>query len=299
MNEVYIHLGLHKTATTFLQKYFFKIYSKECGYIDIRKKTPLFLEYILHSNDLDFDYTKAQELFKNEAYRDKNSSKIITLSDEQFCGSPWNNAKDRKRYLDRLNSVFSDAKYIIVFRRQEDIVHSLYLQYIKSGGTTTFTQFLTYKRTPLEFSLKSYLNYGKYLQYIVTTTSTDRVKCLLYEEMKDNPQIFLSSLAAYLGFNIDERIVNSLNIRANKSLPIYAVNFVRFINKFSSSFIHPFLLFPTRLRTYTLKTLISILPPSKNTLRNLNDLQQFCRDPKKDNYIISNIIKKDIKRIGY
>jgi hypothetical protein len=299
VQKIFIHMGLHKTASTFLQKKFFISYSNKSGYIQIRKDARNFLDYTLNCNDIDFSANHARKIFEKEINAETINQTTLTMSDEQFCGSPWNDAKDRARYFDRLNAVFPNAFYIVVFRNQEDIVKSLYLQYVKTGGSANWQQFFCYKRHPLEFSRKSYLNYGNYLNYIFTKIDSSRIKCLLYEDMLSNPNQFFSDLAAYIGFETDERLNEILSYKANKSLPSYLVKIIIFINKFCSSMRQPFLMLPSKLRTYLIRILIRILPQSKKGIIDPSELKAFCYEPKKNNGILAKHVDRDLTKLGY
>jgi len=299
MQKIFIHMGLHKTGSTFLQKKFFTLYANASGYIQIRKDAKNFLTYILHCNDVDFSADYAKKIFEKELNTEKNVQATLTISDEQFCGSPWNDAKDRARYFDRLNSVFPHASYIVVFRNQEDIVKSLYLQYVKTGGSANWQQFFCYKRHPLEFSRKSYLNYGNYLNYILTKIDRGRIKCLFYEDMLNNPKKYFIDLATYIGFETDERINEIISFKANKSLPSYLVKMIIFINKFCSSMRQPFLVLPSKPRAYLIRTLIRTLPQSKKGIIDSSALREFCYEPKKYNRILAKHVDRDLTKLGY
>jgi len=69
---------------------------------------------VLNCNDIDFNANHARKIFEKEINAEKINQATLTISDEQFCGSPWNDAKDRARYFDRLNAVFPNAFYIVV-----------------------------------------------------------------------------------------------------------------------------------------------------------------------------------------
>ena len=188
---------------------------------------------------------------------------------------------------------------IVVFRNQEDIVKSLYLQYVKTGGSASWRQFFCYKRHPLEFSRKSYLNYGSYLNYIFTKIDSSKIKCLFYEDMLNNPQKFFLDLSTYIGFETDERLNEILSFKANKSLPSYLVKMIVIINKFYTSMRQPFLMLPSKLRTYLIRILIQILPQSENGIIDLSALREFCYEPKKNNSILAKFVHRDLTKLGY
>jgi|MDTB01.1.fsa_nt_gb hypothetical protein len=116
--EIFIHVGLHKTGTTFLQR---QIYPKlSLAYYDFRP----------------FD----EQLTTNHRKRK------ICISDENYSGRPWPKGfPDRpsdvsygeqfKYSMHNLVDLYPGAKIIIGFREHSSFLISLYKQYLHEGGT--------------------------------------------------------------------------------------------------------------------------------------------------------------------
>jgi len=161
-----IHIGLHKTGTTYLQNHWF---SK--------------LRNIL--------YIHGNHFFRNWDDRAGKQNDNLLISYEGFSGLPWN--KEWKKGIPNnhhwlnsfddniklLNSVFSNAIIIVVFRKHGNLLTSLYKQYIQGGGVLKFSLFygelgvlrpkdLSFRhRINLlkeNFDNVYFLNYEKYLQ---------------------------------------------------------------------------------------------------------------------------------------
>lgn len=289
-DKIFIHLGLHKTGSTFLQRTFFPYYQKESGFISLRRKRALsdFNQYILRENDLTYSKEKAFELLSKKISIKKLNTEKLTLSEEQFSGSPWNNAKDRKRNFDRLIELFPNANFILVVRNEQDLVQSLYKEYIKKGGTASGKNFLSAKQPDLEFSRGTYLDYYTYYKYILSHLSlSNKLLVLLYEDFKINPIKFLSELSEFIGFEIDPTAKMFQKID-NKSLVGVQVNLLRFVNRFSSSFRQPYLLVPQSF-FFVAKKIILKLPAKKKFNISEDLVNEFCKRFKKNNYQLTSI----------
>src|SRR5690606_3313123 len=94
-----------------------------------------FNQYILRENELIYEINEAIRLFNQNISKKTVGNGILTLCEEQFSGFPLQNAFNRKLIFDRLNSLFPNAKYILVLRNQNDFVKSMYAEYLKKGGT--------------------------------------------------------------------------------------------------------------------------------------------------------------------
>ncbi len=285
--EIYIHLGLHKTATTFLQNVFFPSLNKdEVLYINLRKENMEFLNYILLTNQLTYSDEKAKHLFFNKIDNYLKTKTKIVISDEQFSGSPWNDVADRKTYFDRLNNIFRHAKYILILRDEEEIVQSLYLQYIKGGGSCNWKKFLNYKKHPLTFSLKSFIDYKTYVNYIIQKSKIDYLKIMRYDLLKNEPHLFLNNILDFIGHERYEKskIDNLATIKKNQSLTPITAKILIFFNKLCKSERQPFLLFPSKIRDAILHILLKLgnnkqsrLPIPKNIVG------EFCNKIKESN----------------
>ena len=240
--EVYVHLGIHKTGSSFLQKVFFPHYTNNVCFLD-RAKLTSFKEYVLNEDDFEFDKTKALELFSKALGANHNCNKVV-ISDEEFYGNPYLAVLDRKRNFDRLCEIFGKSLKVILFlRNQQNLLNSLYNQYIKTGGTASFKAFLNYKKYPLNFRV-SYLLYDKYVDYLIKSLGREKVKIYLYEEFIEDKSEVLNDMNKFIINTSDELLVfSNFDEKVNASLNNGNIPVLRFLNKFTKSLKSPFLLF--------------------------------------------------------
>ena len=128
MGRLIIHIGLHKTATTYLQYNFFSGLTK--------------ISYI-HGSRF-FEQWKQQAAARNSS---------LLLSYEGFSGVAWN--EDWKRGVPNdhnwitsfedniisLKQAFPNAIILVFFRKHQDLLISMYKQYIQEGGVLKLDQF--------------------------------------------------------------------------------------------------------------------------------------------------------------
>ncbi|MGM0704242.1 MAG: hypothetical protein ACQEUG_17820 [Pseudomonadota bacterium] len=272
LNEVYIHLGLHKTGSTFFQKRYFPIFN---AYKSLRYDLPSFLEYVLHCNDLYFNDQEALFILRKELKVANHLSKKLIISDEQFSGAPWDNANDRKKIFDRLNLIFPDASYILVLREQEEMVKSLYLEYIKKGGSAKWYQFIGCKKNELSFSRGAYLDYYNYYNYVVQCTSEERILLLPYEWFCSEPRSFLEKIAQFIDEKQNVVPDNILSLHENKSIKGINAKLLRIVNGLFASDRQPFLLLPKKVHLLSRKWLRK-LPQVDSVVIPEKDLKNFC-----------------------
>ena len=118
-SQIFIHLGLPKTATTYLQEYIFKQFNR---------------------NDISFlGKAKCVSIWN---IMDMPSNKYL-ISSENLLADPFNCEKgkwliDFKKNLLKLHYKFPKAKYILTIRNQEDLILSLYKEFIKKGNRSHY-----------------------------------------------------------------------------------------------------------------------------------------------------------------
>ena len=131
MGKIYIHIGLHKTASTYMQEKVFP-YVDGIFYVD-RFYTQLNTAFnsLQFSDDSSYD----PNLLKNELEKIKIAAKgrPILISDEALSGCPLWGGGNRGIIAQRLAAVIPEAEIIIFMRDQVDLILSLYNQYLKQG----------------------------------------------------------------------------------------------------------------------------------------------------------------------
>ena len=298
-----IHVGIHKTATTFLQRRFLPRL-EGVRYCPMRETHEDFLNYVLSVDDLEFSVSRARRLFEKNFQLSKRGGPIL-LSDEQFYGSPWDGGASRKTICDRLASVFPGAHIVVVLRNQPDLLQSLYLQYIKTGGSAHWSTFLKSRRHPLIIS-DAYFKYGNYIAYLMETFGNERVTVLLYEDLKYDPAGYLNRWCNILGIGQNSWDEAILQYRENSSLSPTFVPVMRFMNKFASSTRQPYLLLPRWFHSQysqyrRFKINCSGILPSKPDSEPIptHAVEEFLKDCHESNRLLEQLINRDLGGLGY
>ena len=166
MNETYIHIGLTKTGSTFLQRNVFP-YIKGISYYG--KDLPPIIR--------------------------KNSNKVL-ISNEDWSGCPHNSSVDNRLFLvEQLKSFFPKA-CIIVFTRHKGWKRSLYSTYVKDGGRFGFAKWLN------RVFNSSYLDQDEYVEQLIKTFK--QVCVIRFEDFKQDPVVVVNSLCRFMDVDVPE-----------------------------------------------------------------------------------------------
>lgn len=161
--KVIIHIGLHKTATTFLQ----------CEVFPKIKDT-----YLIRN----FNFTTT--LPDNE--------KTIIISNEQLSGglNLSTTANGRYEIAKKLSKIYPNAKIIIAFRDKHTWIKSCWKQYIVEGGILNFN---TYK-TKINYDLLNFEKYESELKHLFKD-----VFVYHYEDFNINKKQIITDMCKFMG----------------------------------------------------------------------------------------------------
>jgi hypothetical protein len=227
--SIYIHVGYPKTASTWLQKKFFP---KVRNINTLDRKT--IRKYLLDPGAFDFNVDDTRDFFRN--YNDKD----LWLSEELLLGRlriGGVNGFITKEIANRMKLVFPDGKIIFFIRNQIDVLASSYIEYVRSGGNYGIDKFLFSYRyfghgaNNLVLLGPEYFLYHKALKYYINLFGEENVKIFLFENFKENPQLFISQFAEKFKLDYSESEIDfsPSNAGYRKSL----IFLRRLVNSFS------------------------------------------------------------------
>lgn len=224
--KVYLHIGYPKTATSALQKHVFPEI-QGLNYIGKNENEKFKFDNKLLESVLYNASTMDQSLFKKQLIRDDLFTDFdgdLLLSEEVllfniFRPTLWQSKSiciqdvvNNLKYLERLCGV--EFYIVITIRKQVEMLTSIYAQcfnscYSRLKETKNFESFLDYFFDGSE--LYKALNYD--YVFFEFKESFEHVKLMVYEELKNNEEEFLSELGNYMGVEIEIDKVKEDNVR--------------------------------------------------------------------------------------
>ncbi len=219
---IYLHVGLHKTGTTFLQQAVFPKWKD--------------IEYIAWPN---------LELFLR-----LDEDRDYLVSREGFYGQNWAHHNVREKSIKRLNEIFPNAKILISFRKHSGYIISSYKQYLHRGGTLSFDEYFDIDSN-LGLMKKDDFIFEKKLQGICKNFN-QLPFVFLHEEIRTHMDEFLSDAQVFIGGTAPNK--SDIKCRSyNKSVGYYASKVLIRLNKLSYSELNPMGKF--KLNSYRMKRL--------------------------------------------
>src|SRR5688500_8594672 len=130
-NQILLHIGYHKTGTTWLHNNLFP--SPALGFASPISR-PDMEKHIAFPHDFDFVGESCRARFEPIFQEAWSAGLVPVLSFERFCGDFYSGAPDNKTMADRLHTVCPDGKVLIVIREQRSALRSHYAQYVHQYG---------------------------------------------------------------------------------------------------------------------------------------------------------------------
>ena len=193
-----LHVGYHKTATTWLQRHLFD--NRDAGLASpwtIREV----IDGIVRPHPLEWDLRAARDAFGAGRRRVEAEGLTCALSNEELAGNPHSGAFGCTIVAERLAALFPGARVLIVVRRQADLLVSVYKQYVVRGGTLSPAR---YFRPPAEdFRVPrfrpAHFEFHRLIELYHGHFDPDRVLVLPFESMVEDRGAFVRRIASFAG----------------------------------------------------------------------------------------------------
>ena len=223
-----IHIGYHKTASTWLQKRFFV---KENGYFKPLSMSDI-VESFVTPGCFEFNSEKVRlEIAKQMV---TNNKKLVPLiSHERLSGDPFTGGRDAKEIAVRLHETFPNGKVLIVIREQCSIITSLYKTYVALGGTASLKTFLSPpKNEEQQWFDQSIYKYDGLIMYYVQLFGGSNVLVKNFDDLISSKKSFCQSINMFC----DATAPTEFSGRENESLSDIALISLRYVNTFFGLF---------------------------------------------------------------
>ena len=184
-----VHVGYHKTATSFLQKEVFSNLNLPFHLLD----RSLIIREIVKKNLFFFDAAETLSAIQENFLADK----INVISVENLVGNPHSGGYNGYDHFLKLKQLFTNTKILICIREQNSMILSTYKQYIKTVGVLSLRKYLvqTEKASNIlpGFDLRHFC-YDKLISSYTEAFGKKNVLVLPFELLNANPREFLKKL---------------------------------------------------------------------------------------------------------
>ncbi len=236
---IYLHIGLHKTSTTFLQNYIFPQLSENIDYNPRELIEPLKKNiFYVHGDVSDLVIEKMRLLIKK--YDVKSD---LLLSCEAFSQFPF--CFNFSRNSSILSKLFPGAVIILFLRFQTDWLLSAYRESVHQGAYQSINIFLNYRCGGFQKAVPGYCisnasysvnvwdaDYNNLLSSLHSNFGKENVHVFFYEHFRKNPKKIILDLGGLLK---NESLIDLNRPKVNVGYSALAIQISIFLYKFFSA----------------------------------------------------------------
>jgi hypothetical protein len=197
-DRVLLHIGYHKTATTWFQSALFS--RQELGFEPLSDRRIVHRALCAPSPFADRRDGGIRQLV-SEAHRATERGNLFVVSHERLSGYPASGGFDSRMIADRLKGHFPNARVFCLFREQRAMILSAWRQQVVDGGGQTLRHFVDppepdIRRMPM-FDPAMY-RYSQLLGHYLSLFGAGNVLFRPYEMFCAQPEAVLTALAELL-----------------------------------------------------------------------------------------------------
>ena len=139
MIDLVLHIGFHKTGTTWLQKEYFSntVFFNVLNNFAQPWNDEL-MQNIITTDSYNYNIDKVKEIIKNKS----KESLLNIITSERLSGHPFSGAYDAKDIAYRLNQISDKARVIVTTREHKSFIISVYKQMLREGFCGSSHDFL-------------------------------------------------------------------------------------------------------------------------------------------------------------
>ena len=213
--RLFVHIGLMKTGTTFLQANIFP----HLNNVRLIKPNQNLVSHQLLSKETRF-----------------------LISDEGISGCPYWSDRRNLRYPEqfslgvaKLRQILPHARVICCLREPAAFLQSAYKQYLHEGGTLEFEDF--FQSTGDGVVTKSDLMFSRFIDYLRRSFNENDLFLYDFDDFQRSPGTVLEDMLDFLGASADVGcLLAQPKARSNPSVPLHLEPFLIRLNLISQKF---------------------------------------------------------------
>jgi len=204
-----IHIGMHKTGTSWLQVHLFAnpdvpFWNAAPDTLTRRKSRAKFGSGLFYRGadgnillEDELDVARVRDALGVDRVPD---GRCLVVSHERLSGHPLSNGIDRSWICSRIHEALPGGRILLVVREQRAMILSNYMQYLKFGGPCSIEGYLAPQNDARVPGLGlRYWNYDRLAELYIQRFSAENVLVLPYEMLRLDPQDYLTRICRFAG----------------------------------------------------------------------------------------------------
>lgn len=282
-----IHIGYHKTATTWMQT---ALFQPVHGYRMLADHAEIFAR-VVQPHGLLFTPEPMQALIAERA-ADLPEGHVPVVSSEILSGHPFHAGQMSDDYAHRLKAIVPGAKILVSIRAQQKILPSVYMQYVLRGGTLPYDRFYDGTDMPGFFGFRpEHFEYDRLVALYQELFGAENVYVLTQESLQADMEAACAALAGFVGNTAYAGLSEAARRVRGASYPEYTTALHRRLNHFYRSPVNPGPFLPLDPSGYRLRRgVIAVLrrPPFSTLFKGKKPISDHVRQRYRGKFAASN-----------
>lgn len=197
-DRIIVHVGLHKTGTTFCQRSLFPQIEGAVLAYEVAETHAVFLIPEIE----DGTNPDAAPKIRVAIERAAGEGRPVIISDEALGGLPFHQKYHRGVAAQRIKAVFPNAKILLTIREQRAVIGSLYGQYLRYGYCSSLAEFLAQDGPNPAIAPVldlNFYNYHRAARFYEGVFGAGNVAAVPMEQLLADPGGFVARLSALAG----------------------------------------------------------------------------------------------------
>jgi len=230
-----LHVGFHKTATTWMQKLLF---TAAHNYAQVSDHTEVF-KHVVQPHGFHFNPAPMRDIL-NDRIAELDQGITPVISSEILSGHPFMGGHESDVFAERLHQIAPQARILISIRAQMRIIPSVYTQYVLRGGTMGPAQFFDGTDTPGYFGFTpKHFEYDHLVNCYQQLFGAENVYVQTQESLQVDMALAAQNLAGFAGNTNFSGLSTAAQRVHAASYPEHALPVLRRINHIQSSTLNP------------------------------------------------------------
>lgn len=228
--QILLHVGPQKTGSTWLQNRLFPTHEGLIFSSDFRLTHRAFL--IPRYGE--FSLVAVADIFGSLLDEARKTGKPLVLSDEALGGRPYGQKYFREVAAFRIKRAFPKVKLLTVSRRQDQILSSLYCEYLRTGHSSTLAGFLdqdTGNPNIEPIIDMAFFEWDRSLRFYQSVFGAEAVTMLPMEQVVGDGAFVTAALERILDLRFTVPPSEQMQIRERPSWSGWAMNVLRRCNR--------------------------------------------------------------------
>jgi hypothetical protein len=243
-----VHIGYHKTATSWLQQ---RVFDDPRSGFRRYPRVPL-ARRLIEAHPFAFDARACRAELDPWIQETRERDLVPVFSHERLSGYPSSGGFDSLEILERIAAVLPEARVLLTVREQRAAIVSDYRQYVRDGGASPLKRYLDppqmgHRRVP-GFAVE-FFQFDRLAKAYGSQFGTENVCVLVYEQFRSDPAAFLGRLGAFARTDADLGGLDPASTQAvvNPAPSPAALAILRWVNLlFRPNPLHPSPPFPSK-----------------------------------------------------